>query len=238
MSHLQLAKQRMNLGRLLPLRSPKPLNGGNVAPNLLDHHKANHPDEPWLKPSMYNIGNSLVAGYDLQSMFVRVALLDSPPTKDYVGNLLEVKYKNIADVAALALEQAFGKAEDENDAFLFDWGMPYNINPGRVFWDVDNDRIIAKTKEGFVLSLCGSNVVEGGIYLTRMYKHILSIMKGIPEGIQFVEAKINDNEAWSIAASPLIVRLSLPQPLRYDNLTGITIKSIDNAINNRINIGQ
>jgi hypothetical protein len=121
--------------------------------------------------------------------------------------------------------------------------MQEYLNPGYVFWDVDNDRIIVKTREGFLLSLDGTNIVEAAIYLPRMYKHILSIKDTIPEGIQYAGAKVEGNDYLSAAASPLVIFYGLPNlALESDPsnihspLSKITEEAIDKAIKNRVNI--
>ncbi len=210
------------IGHLLPLRSPhRACDGKARAKNLLDHHQFHHPHEEYLPPYA---SDSL--RYKFFGNYVDI------------GKVADAKPMRISEVAAIVLEQTFGKADSLEDVFSVPWGMPENRSSGRVFWDVENDRIIAKTKEGFILALEGTNVVEAAVYLPKIYENlkIQSVIAPIPEGIDLVEAKVEGNEEWSLAASPLHIKCRVPNlkntdPGHVDNSVKGTLK---NALDNRI----
>jgi hypothetical protein len=122
-----------------------------------------------------------------------------------------------AEIAALKLERTFGV--------------------GRVRWDKKNDRIIAETKEGFLLALAGTNLVEAGVYLPRLYKAILERLPAIKEGVSLVEVRIEgEQEFWSRAASPLKVKLTLPnlEHVTLADLNLVVKQAVDRAVSTRL----
>lgn len=212
------------IGHLIPLRSPaRAGNGTERAKNLLDHHQFHHPQEPYLKPVIRQPLPALsIAGYKFYGKFIETAR----STSGIIGGLGEVRYMRISEVAALVLEQAFGKAATTDEVFIVPWGMPENRSQGRIFWDTTHDRIIARTKEGYVLAVEGTNLVEAAVYLPRMYEELKlrSVIHPIPEGVDMVEMKIAGQEEWSLAASPLHIKCQVP------NLTNIAPFHIDLAV--------
>jgi len=223
------------IGHLIPLRSPaRAGNGTERAKNLLDHHQFHHPHETYLKPVIRQPHPNLsIAGYDLYGKFIETAR----STSGVIGGLGEVKYIRISEVAALALEQAFGKAETTDEVFIVPWGMPENRSQGRIFWDTTHDRIIAKTREGYVLAVEGTNLVEAAVYLPRIYEELKlrSVVHPIPEGIDMVEMKIAGREEWSLAASPLHIKCQAPNLTDIDNfhIDQAVRRSLSRAISNR-----
>lgn len=215
-------------GHLLPLRSPsRTPSGTNRAKNLLDHHQFHHPNEEYLRPFTLSsfLGTSRT-GYDFFGRFVEFGTGLAP-------------YLRISDVAALALEQTFGKADTLEEIFSVPWAIPDNRSMGSVFWDVENDRIIAKTREGFTLALRGTNVVEAAVYLPKIYEEIkLQLLKQeIPEGIDIIEAAVEEpNEAWSVAASPLHIRCTVRNlgNIHPSDVSRAVAEVVEHALANRL----
>lgn len=215
------------IGHLLPLRSPiRAPNGEERPKNLLDHHQFHHPHEAYLNPITHERRPNIhIGGYEFYGRFIEAA-----SSKDIAGGLLELKPTRISEVAALALEQTFGKSDTLDETFTVPWGMPESRREGRVFWDTSNDRIIAKTQEGFILALEGTNVVEAAVYLPRIYEELkLRLAQGTPpEGIDIVEIRIEGSEEWSVAASPLHIKCRAP------NLESVDLFTLDRALQNTL----
>ena len=184
---------------------------------LLKHHQKYH-HKLCLKPIIHEFEpNIFTAGYEFYGRFVKVATSNSRSAKE----LDEVKPMRISEVALLVLEQTFGKADDLNGMFLAATFLApgkagekieKSRRSGRVFWDVTNDRIIVKTKRGFILALQGTNIVEAAVYLPRIYADIRLrlFQRLIPEGVDTVVVRIEQGEELSRAASPLEVECRLP----------------------------
>jgi hypothetical protein len=177
---------------LVPLRG-----AGN---SLLTNHRKYHPNDPLLPPSFYSPSpETVIAGYGFYGHFVAC-------NKGYHAAPLPM-----SEVAALLLEQTFGRAERVEEAFTTDWGMAENVRPGKVFWDTTNDRIIAETREGFTLAICGTNLIEAAVYLPRMYQTVLANREKILRGVNIVEIQIEGpSEEWAMAASPLQIKCRVP----------------------------
>lgn len=214
----------VNHSRLVPLRSFRASQERKLC--LLGHHKANHPNEAFIHPIIRQPDQfTSVLGYEFFGQFIEAARVNNTNIKNYIGTLASARPMRISDVAALALEQTFGAAERIEDAFSVEWGMPENRSEGAVFWDVEADRIIAKTKEGLILSIEGTNIVEAAVYLPRQHQVLKEMIARIPEGVQFMETRVEGpREAWSKAASPLQVKFNLP------NLSNLDQSQIDRIV--------
>jgi len=111
-------------------------------------------------------------------------------------------------IAARLLENIFGRQED---VFVVDSAPLAQVlvnNDGysrHLAWDPQNDRIIARTKEGITLSINGSNLVEAAIWLPRLYEQMKQKLSRIPEGVQRIDLNVERGAEWSKAASPLVM---------------------------------
>jgi hypothetical protein len=109
------------------------------------------------------------------------------------------------------------------------------MNEGAVFMEKRNggiDRIRVTTKEGFTLNIIGTNVVEGAVYLIRMYEAILKKLENgeIPEGVESAEIEVEGiQEEYALAASPLHIKCRLP------NLANIHESDLDRAVEEALN---
>lgn len=113
---------------------------------------------------------------------------------NYFNNVMNLR---LSEVAALVLNQEFGA---EN-----------------ISWNQQSDRIEVKAREGFILTLRGTNLIEAAAYLPRIYRSITSrlAMREIKEGVESVNVQIEGQaENTALAASPLRMSMRLPN---FDN---------------------
>jgi hypothetical protein len=193
-------------------RSPERLNLDRDLNALYRHHLYNHPEEKLIHPkvTLDHANQTCLFDYKLFA---------------YIPNTMQAFIRELdkkitvppAEIAALKLERTFGR--------------------GKVRWDKQNDRIVVETKEGFMLALAGTNIVEAGVYLPRLYKAVLERLPAIKEGVSLVEVRIEgEQEYWSRAASPLKVKLSLPnlEHVRIDDLNRVVHEAVARAISTRL----
>ena len=171
--------------------------------NLLEHRQAARPNEPKQSPVFrsYGIfGNAVFYEFYGRQISPSTTLLHRREF-DYLHGLDAPQ----SEIALAALEQAVGKD---------------------VYWDKPNDRIVAITREGIMLSLRGTNLVEAAVALPLMYDEVLKHSPGAEKGISIVEAAVvNPREYLSRAASPLQVKLTIPNLNNFDpTLYGEAVK--------------
>ena len=165
--------------------------------NLLENYQRYHPHESLIAPKFrqYCIG-ALSAGEGLAYEFFGLSVgPSSAQFRRMQRNANCAESLRLSEVAALALDQEFGA---ENIA-----------------WNRQADSIEVKIREGFSLSLSGTNLVEAAIYLPRLYRSLLGrISSGlIPEGVASVMVQVEgETQESAIAASPLKIGLRLPNP--------------------------
>jgi hypothetical protein len=228
--------------RLIPLRDPRAPYGRSLSKTLLTQHQSSHPGEGMVNPAIQHLRpGTIVGGYFFYNRFVETARVENRTMEGHVGQLVNLKPLALSEVAALALEKTFGKAATEEDVFTTDWGSLENRHPGHLFWEEgasgEIDRIVARTREGFTLTMEGTNIVEAAVYLPRMYDHLLSRLPEIKEGVQQVEVRIEGNrEEWSQSNSPLHIKSNLPNLANADHelLNQIVKNALDRALQNRL----
>jgi hypothetical protein len=167
---------------LVPLRS----TWNAPAKSLLDHHQANHPNEPKLRPTIrsYGIfGNAIF--YEFYGRQI------TPSTAQF--HKREFDYHNgmtvpESEAAAMLLERTFKS----------------------VSWDTANERIVGITENGEKYSIEGTNVVQAGLALTIMRAEAEKHSSGAERGIGWVEAVFHPQTFLSKAASPLQVIITVP----------------------------
>jgi hypothetical protein len=175
-----------------------------------------------------------VKGYDFYGSFVKAGEVRNSRIKEFVGGLSEMGMKRESDVAALALEETFGKATSWEELTVADGFLIENSNEGNIFMEVregEIDRVLVKTKEGFTIALIGTNIVEAAVYLPRIYRSLLRRLENgeIPEGIESVEVEVEGQaEEFALAASPLRIKLRLP------NLHNVSPQDIDLVVEQRL----
>lgn len=237
---------------LIPLRRPQFVCPGEKRSSitrfnqkftsLMQYHKYCHPQEEYLRHFTCNPSKSVVAvGYDFFGSFVEYSSVANRMQNDFIGTIADgARGMRICEVAAKHLENVFGRGYAHSDyVFALDGSMPECVNKGRIFWDVDNERIVIFTAEGFTLALDGTNIVEAAVYLPAIYAHIKEKIKTIPEGVNIVEAVIEgraNREHWSIAASPLHIRLSLRNLYETSpyQAGSASQSALDKALHNRL----
>jgi len=233
------------IGRLSPLRDPRAPFGTSCASNLRNHHQTHHPHEAYLTPLTRSFPDGLTEkGYAFYGSFVRAGKVKNSRIRDFVGGLSEIGVKRESEVAALALEQTFGKATSWEELTVADGFLAENANEGNIFMearDGEIDRILVKTKEGFTITLIGTNLVEAGVYLPRIYHSLLRRLenKEIPEGIESVEVEVEGlAEEFAIAASPLRLKLRLPNLSNVSpyELALVVEKALDRVLAKKTNL--
>lgn len=201
-------------GRLYPLRDPGAPRWKLCAKNLRDHHVSHHPNEEkiLIQPETHpSSSHPFVTGYMFSGKLVGVGRAYDKP--------VDMSPKPISQVALWAMEQPFGAAPTYEQISCMDGFIAEGKeNLGKIFWeerDGEIDRILIKTKEGFTLTLIGTNIVEAAIYLPRIYRSLLRRLENgeIPEGIESVEVEVEGHaEEYALAASPLRIKFKLPNP--------------------------
>ncbi len=216
------------IGRLSPLRDPQSPYGKSCTSNLRNHHQTHHTNETYLPPVTRSFPDGLtVKGYVFYGAFVKAGKVKNPRIRNFVGGLSEIGMKRESEVATLHLEETFGKATTWEELTVADGFMIENAHEGHVFMEIKEgeiDRILVKTKNGFTMTLIGTNLVEAGVYLPRIYRSLVRrLEKGeIPEGIESVEVEIEGAaQEYAIAASPLRLKLRLP------NLSNVSPYELD-----------
>ena len=183
--------------------------------NLLRNHQTHHTGEKVYQP-IYHFGlRAEMLSYEFFGKFV-------PPSSallvrrdfDYVSglNLRE------SEVGALMLAGTFGA---EN-----------------ISWNKKDDCIEVKAKEGFSLTLRGTNLVEAAVFLPRIYRSILRRLSlgEIKEGVASVNAQVEgQTEDLALVASPVKISLRLlnPNNVCADDLDRLVEESTDRALANK-----
>lgn len=223
----------------LPVRDNRASAALKTLSSLLKHHQASHPCEP-LYP-LYWTKNGL-NGYKLTCQFygqeVVLEKLTRPP-RDFIGHLIgPVREVRESEVALKVLEEEFGGQDETfiNEAAPLALHSTCRDGYARpFFWDKESNCVTANLREGFSISLQGSNLVEAAIWLPRFARQIRQNLSNVKEGVSSVWVSIEQGEEFSIAASPLHIWCQVPdyRHAPFQTINDLPGQTLSQAIKNR-----
>lgn len=136
---------------------------------LLEHHKKYHGWEGRIRPELrFGVKDGSLAQIEQCRFFGARVEIASIRRFEIIGGLLDAAKVPVADVAAIRLEQAFGKPED---AYVMPWAVPEGAYLNGVYWDQYGDRIIVLKNNG-EYRFTGTNVVEAGRILPELEAYL------------------------------------------------------------------
>jgi len=215
----------------------KPLRGSpGSTSTLFGNHKYYHPHEAML-PIRWKLGkHGAELGCDFFGRWVKLQEMENLPLNWDWHQRGTVNYRPETDIAAVVLDRTFGRTED---IFIMDSAPLAAVltNPDGysrpIYWQVNWDCITVQTREGFTISMQGTNLVEAAVWLPRVYQYLQKHQATGKERIKFVAISLAQGSELATDKGGLKVKCRLPDYRKIQHhplLDGIVQQRMEKAL--------